>query len=115
MAENNLQTKTDFTDSQLLSVDFAEQFNKRLTSLFTMLGLQRKMPMSVGAVIKTYKSNVTLASGAVGEGDDILLSKVKREVDKIYELEWSKYRKAVPVEVVQGVFLPLYASLSIKT
>lgn len=103
MAENNLQAKTDFTDSQLLSVDFAEQFNKRLTSLFTMLGLQRKMPMSVGAVIKTYKNSVTLASGAVGEGDDIPLSKVQRTVDKTYELAWSKYRKAVPIELVQRV------------
>lgn len=103
MAENNLQAKTDFTDSQLLSVDFAEQFNKRLTSLFTMLNLQRKMPLSVGSVIKTYKDTVTLENGTVGEGEDIPLSKVKRTVDKTYEIVWSKYRKAVPIELIQRV------------
>ena len=104
MAENNLQAKTDFTDPQILSIDFVENFNKNLKSLTTMLGVERKIPMSVGAVIKTYKNTVTLADNkSVGAGEDIPLSKVSRTVNKTYELEWNKFRKAVPIELVQQV------------
>lgn len=103
MAENNLQAKTDFTDNQILSIDFVEQFGQRLNSFFDLLGLHRKMPLASGAVIKTYKNSVTLASGNVGEGEDIPLSKVTRTVDKTYELEWQKYRKAASVELIQRV------------
>lgn len=65
MAENNLQVKTDFTDQQILSIDFVENFNKNLKSLTTMLWVERKIPMSVGAVIKTYKNTITLADNKV--------------------------------------------------
>ena len=104
MPENNLQAKTDFTDPQILSIDFVENFNKNLNSLTTMLGVERKIPMSVGAVIKTYKNTVTLADNkSVGAGEDIPLSKVSRTVNKTYELGWNKFRKAVPIELVQQV------------
>ena len=65
MAENNLQVKTDFTDQQILSIDFVENFNKNLKSLTTMLWVECKIPMSVGVVIKTYKNTITLADNKV--------------------------------------------------
>lgn len=42
------------------SIDFVENFGKQLTSLFTMLGLQRKISMAAGTTIRTYTSSVTL-------------------------------------------------------
>lgn len=40
------------------SIDFAEMFGKKMTTLQQMLGIERKLPMPVGSVIKTYKSKV---------------------------------------------------------
>lgn len=42
------------------SIDFAEMFGKKMTTLQQMLGIERKLPMPVGSVIKTYKSKVVL-------------------------------------------------------
>lgn len=96
-AETNLTTS--FVTAQ--SIDFVEQYGKQLTSLFKMLGVQRKMPMAAGTTIKTYKSSVTLDGTKVAKGDIIPLSQVKLEDGDPIELEFDKKRKAVAVEDVQ--------------
>lgn len=96
-AEANLTT--NFVKAQ--SIDFVEQYGKQLTSLFNMLGVQRKMPMAAGTTIKTYKSSVTLDGTKVAKGDIIPLSQVKLEDGDPIELEFDKKRKAVAVEDVQ--------------
>ncbi|WP_282919125.1 hypothetical protein [Levyella massiliensis] len=96
-AEANLTT--NFVKAQ--SIDFVEQYGKQLTSLFKMLGVQRKMPMAAGTTIKTYKSSVTLDGTKVAKGDIIPLSQVKLEDGDPIELEFDKKRKAVAVEDVQ--------------
>lgn len=102
-AESNIQTKEDFSDADVLSIDFAQQFNQKLTSFYTALGIERLMPMSAGTLIKVYKAETTLAGGEVGEGEDIPLSKVKRTIANTYELAFDKRRKAVPVELIHRV------------
>lgn len=83
------------------SIDFVENFGNSITSLLTMLGVQRKFPMAAGSVIKTYKSKVTLQNGEVAKGEIIPLSKVEMEEAEPIELAYSKHRKAVAVEDIQ--------------
>lgn len=97
MPEDNLTREL----GKALSIDFVEQFGLRLNSLFTLLDMQRIIPMQSGTVVKTYKSSVTLSDEKVDPGAVIPLSKVKMEEDKTYELEWDKKRKAVTAEDIQ--------------
>lgn len=85
------------------SIDFAEVFGKKMTTLQQMLGIERKLPMPVGSVIKTYKSKVTLQDGNVEKGDLIPLSKVEMEEAEPIELAFSKHRKAVSAEDIQKI------------
>ena len=102
-AETNLTT--DLITVQ--NVDFVDQFGKGIAQLKEMMGIKRMMPMSVGTVVKTYKSTVTLDGTTVAPGDIIPLSQVEKEIDQSYELVFDKKRKAVPVEEIQKVgFLP---------
>jgi hypothetical protein len=84
-----------------LSIDFVERFGQRLTSLFELLGVQRRMPMNAGTVIKTYTSTTTLDGTSVAPGAVIPLSKVVMEEGPTFELAFDKKRKAVPMEDIQ--------------
>lgn len=99
MAEQNLTKTGDFAKAG--SIDFTERFGTNLSKLTEALGVTRKIPLSNGMVIKTYKSTVTMAAdNAVGEGEDIPLSKVKTEPADVIELTFNKYRKAASVEAI---------------
>lgn len=87
--------------NKVQSIDFAEMFGKKMTTLQQMLGIQRTLPMPVGSVIKTYKSKVVLESGEVDKGDLIPLSQVELEDGESIELKFSKHRKAVAAEDIQ--------------
>lgn len=97
MAEANLTEQ--FIRAQ--SIDFVEVYGKQLRSLFSMLGLQRRIPMSAGTTIRTYTSSVTLNGEAVPKGAVIPLSEVVLEDGPTQELTFAKHRKAVAVEDVQ--------------
>lgn len=86
---------------QALSIDFSERFGQRLKSLYDLLGIERKIPMAAGTVLKTYTSSVTLDGTEVDPGDVIPLSEVKLEEGPTQELTWDKKRKAVPMEDIQ--------------
>lgn len=96
-AETNLTTVL----GTALSIDFTEQFGKRFTSLYELLGVQRVLPMASGTVLKTYTSSVTLDGTTVAPGDIIPLSEVKLEDGPTQELTWDKKRKAVTMEDIQ--------------
>lgn len=83
------------------SIDFAETFGKKITTLTQILGIERKIPMAAGTTIKTYKSKVTLENGKVDKGDLIPLSKVELTEGDPIELAFSKHRKAVAAEDIQ--------------
>lgn len=84
-----------------LSIDFAERFGQRFNTLQELLGVQRKLPLPAGSLIKTYTSSVTLDGTTVAPGDIIPLSKVVLEDGPSQELVWDKKRKAVPMEDIQ--------------
>lgn len=100
-SEENLTTTDDLGGA--LSVDFVEQFNLRLKSFFELLGIERRIPVSKGTVIQTYKATTTLDGTAVEPGDIIPLSKVELKKDKTYTIAWDKKRKATPAETIQDV------------
>lgn len=83
------------------SIDFAEQFGRRFKTLYELLGIERKLPMANGTILKTYTSSVTLDGTVVEPGDIIPLSEVVLEDGPTQELTWDKKRKAVPMEDVQ--------------
>ncbi|WAW15283.1 hypothetical protein [Peptostreptococcus equinus] len=82
-------------------IDFVEVFGKELKNLTRMLGIERKMPLPMGSIIRTYTSQVTLDGTVVEPGDIIPLSEVKMVEGPKQELVWDKKRKAVPVEDIQ--------------
>jgi hypothetical protein len=98
-AETNLTKTGDLAIVQ--SIDFVERFQSNLSKLVEALGITRKMPVANGMTIKTYTSSVTMASGEVGEGEIIPLSKVTTVPGPSIELSFKKYRKAASVESIQ--------------
>lgn len=84
-----------------LSIDFTERFGQRFKTLYELLGIERKLPMAAGTVIKTYTSSVTLDGTEVEPGAVIPLSEVVLEDGPTQELSWDKKRKAVPMEDIQ--------------
>lgn len=99
-AEDNLTKTGDL--AKAAAIDFTERFGSNLSKLIEALGVTRRMPLTNGMVIKTYKSTVTMATDdAVGEGETIPLSKVETVPADTIELTFKKYRKAASVEAIQ--------------
>lgn len=99
-AETNLTVTGDLAIVQ--SIDFVERFQSNLSKLVEALGITRKMPVANGMTIKTYTSQVTMATeDEVGEGETIPLSKVQTIPGPSIELSFKKYRKAASVESIQ--------------
>ncbi|MBU5594911.1 hypothetical protein KQI76_07010 [Amphibacillus sp. MSJ-3] len=84
-----------------LSIDFTERFGQRFKTLYELLGIERRLPMPAGTIIKTYTSSVTLDGTEVEPGAVIPLSEVVLEDGPTQELTWNKKRKAVPMEDIQ--------------
>lgn len=83
------------------SIDFVEQFGGSIGVLKQILGVERTLVLPIGSTVKTYKSKVTLVDGKVEKGDIIPLSKVDVELDRTFELDYRKHRKAVSAEDIQ--------------
>lgn len=109
--------ENEITKADLIaqSIDFTEQFNESVATLLKIMGVSRMTPMTAGSQIKIYKSEVTKADGKPAEGDVIPLSKVTRKLSKTEELTFSKYRKQVTAEAIQGAgFTPAVADTDNK-
>ncbi len=98
--EANLTTGTT-SFARARDIDFVNKFGGQIAGMKDILNITRVMPLSEGAVVKTYKSTVTLDGTVVAPGDIIPLSLVKEEVEQTYELTWDKKRKGVPAEDIQ--------------
>ena len=99
--ETNLTAKADLKNA--ITIDVTNTFKENLNKLIEMLGITRKISLTSGSTIKTYKGyNVTLASGdgVVPEGDVIPLSKVTQEVAETKTVSLKKYRKATSGEAI---------------
>ncbi|MEB6060842.1 capsid protein [Staphylococcus pseudoxylosus] len=101
--ENNLIDVEALGEAK--SIDFANKMGERLNKLFEALGITNKIPMNVGSALKQYRFNVVESeapNGNVEEGEIIPLTKVERELVKITELEFRKFRKSTSAEAIQS-------------
>lgn len=88
---------------QAKSIDFANRFSNNIVKLLEVLGVTNKLPMNVGSNIKMYKFSVEEAyTTTVNEGEEIPLTKVKRELVNTIKLTYTKYRKATTLEAIQA-------------
>ncbi|MEJ7218753.1 capsid protein [Staphylococcus gallinarum] len=101
--ENNLIDVQALGEAK--SIDFANKMGERLNKLFEALGITNKIPMNVGSALKQYRFKVIdseAPNGDVAEGEIIPLTKVERELVKITELEFRKFRKSTSAEAIQS-------------
>lgn len=102
MAENQ---NTKVTVEKATAIEFVNKFNNEVEKLMEILGVTRRIPMTVGDQIKTYKTVVGVTDSNVVEGATIPLTKVEYKVDKTYELEYKKKRAEITAELIQRVGL----------
>ena len=98
----NLTTASQITTS-IREVDFVTQFQKNWDALRTILGIMRPIRKAPGTKLISYKATVDggLQGGtAVGEGEDIPLTKTKVEPVAYDDIELGKWAKAVSIEAV---------------
>lgn len=102
MADPKLIKTPDMGDVQ--AKDFVERFSESVTKLTQALSTTRPQAMTQGNTIQMYKFTTDMAeTTAVGEGEDIPLSGVKRVKDRTFTVTFEKARKAVSIEEVQRV------------
>jgi hypothetical protein len=98
MAEEKLTVMNDL--GEIKSIDFVNKFSTNISELLKLLGVTRKEPLSADMKIRTYKWETDINNTNVGEGETIPLSKVTRALDKEYQVEWFKKRRAVSAEAI---------------
>lgn len=98
MADEKLTIMNDL--GEIKSIDFINKFSTNISELLTLLGVTRKEPLSADMKIRTYKWESDINNTNVGEGETIPLSKVTRTLDKEYQVEWFKKRRAVSAEAI---------------
>jgi hypothetical protein len=98
MAEANLIKKSDLVRAR--EIEFTYNFSEGVRKLMEALGVTRKIAKQAGTVLKAYKAVGTLASGEVGEGETIPLSKYATEAVNFGEITLKKWRKATSAEAI---------------
>lgn len=97
--ENNLTGKTDLKNA--ITIDVTNTFKENLNKLIEMLGITRKISLTSGSTIKTYKGyTAKLQDGNVTEGEVIPLSKVEQVEATTKTVNLKKYRKATSGEAI---------------
>ena len=98
MAENKLTVMNDL--GEIKTIDFVNNFSTNISELLELLGVTRKEPLSADMKIRTYKWTTDIDATNPAEGETIPLSKVTRAVNKEYQVEWIKKRRAVSAEAI---------------
>lgn len=97
--EANLTGTADLKNA--ITIDVTNTFKENLNKLIEMLGVTRKISLTSGSTIKTYKGyTATLADGTVPEGEVIPLSKVTQVEAETKTVNLKKYRKATSGEAI---------------
>lgn len=87
--------------AQAREVEFVELFNGNVKKLMEALGVTRKIAKQAGTVLKAYKAQGTLESGAVDEGETIPLSHYEVVGTTIGEMTLRKWRKGTSAEAIE--------------
>ena len=86
-----------------ISVDFVTRIAQNIVELQQLLGITELIPMASGTDVKIYKWTVGELAAQVGEGEDIGLTNVKRELANTITLDLDKYRRNTTAEAIQKV------------
>lgn len=81
-------------------IDFVTRFTDDWTALREIMGIMRPIKKAPGTKLTSYTASVTLANGAVAEGDEIPYSKATVTPVSHADLTLEKYCKAVSIEAV---------------
>lgn len=100
MAKENLTMTADM-QIEARKIDFVTRFALNWEHLRTILGIMRPIRKQPGAVLKSKKATLTLASGTVGEGEEIPYSKANIVEIPYAEMTVEKYAKAVSIESIK--------------
>ena len=100
MAKENLTTKADIAVTAR-EIDFVTRFGKNWEHLMNILGIMRPIRKQPGAVLKSKTASIVLASGVVGEGEEIPYSKTSIVETPYEEMGVEKYAKAVSIESIK--------------
>ena len=100
MAKSNL-TKAANINVQAREIDFVTRFSDNWDALRTIMGIMRPIRKAPGTKLVAYEANVTLQSGAVGEGEEIPYSLASVTQVALGDLSLEKYAKAVSIEAVE--------------
>ena len=84
-----------------ISVDHNQRLVEGIQTLQEILGVTEMQEMPAGTQIKLYKVTQVNTPSQVGEGEDIPLTEIKRELASTIELSLKKYRKATTAEAIQ--------------
>lgn len=101
-AKENLTTTAQFTTSAR-EVDFVTRFADNWDALRNIMGIMRPIRKAPGTKLTSYKASVDggLKGGAVAEGEEIPLTKMKVEPVAYGDIEVKKYAKSVTLESVE--------------
>lgn len=98
MAENTIKD-VDLA-AKAADVEFTRAFEEDTRRLAQLLGVYEPVRRAPNTALKYYETSGTLESGAVGEGEDIPLSKYTRSGEHIASLEWHKWAKETTLEAI---------------
>lgn len=93
-------TTTAQITTAVKEIDFVSRFNRNWDTLREIMGIMRPVRKTPGTKLVTSKASVTLADGAVAEGNEVPLSQAKVEPVAYKDIALKKYRKAVTAESV---------------
>lgn len=99
MAKANL-TKAANIQVTVREKDFVSQFAKNWEALQEIWGIMNPIKKEPGSKLVSYTASVTLANGAVGEGEEVPYSLASVTEAAKEDLVLRKYKKAVSIEAV---------------
>ena len=99
MAKDRL-TKSANIDVRAREVDFVTRFALNWQHLRDIMGIMRLIRKTPGTVLKSKYAELTLQSGAVGEGEEIPYSQATVHTKDYATINVEKYAKAVSIEAI---------------
>ncbi len=99
MAKSNL-TKYANIDTTAREVDFVTRFANNWEHLRDIMGVTRIIRKTPGTVLKSKYAEVTLQSGAVGEGEEIPYSQAEVKTKDYAAINVEKFAKGVSIEAI---------------
>lgn len=92
---------TDFS-VEARKIDFVSRFTQNWDALREIMGIMRPIRKEPGTVLRSYKAELTLEDGNVGEGEKIPLSKATVTEVTHEDLTIRKYGKGISIEDVDN-------------